>query len=443
MSQRTLQTNDLHPRDFPPELLARCSFGQVLDFAASFPCCWASPGWGEHYPEGGFLRVIAWSANGYALPNNVFDQTLNELQVAGQSWFGLVSYEAGLQFEGLKSDSSTLLKLEAVPGFVPDMLVLWHDDAAVSAWATDAGWQAFLAGFLSKVYSQPNLKLPELPVSLLTAEAYHECVKQVRHNIEEGETYELNYCVPFTSTAEISVAHNLWWQLVQQSPAPFACYFQYFGQHLLCLSPERFLKLEGDRLISQPIKGTSPRFADAARDQVSAHSLAHSLKEQAENMMIVDLVRHDLSGCCKPGTVQVQELMGLYAFPQVHQLISTISGVLETGKYLGDAFRSCFPMGSMTGAPKRRTMELISKLEVRQRGWFSGSAGYVMPGFGSDFNVVIRSLLYDHSTKQLALWAGSAITWDSDPEQEWQECLLKAQRWLSFLQQVRQDQPSS
>jgi para-aminobenzoate synthetase component 1 len=194
------------------------------------------------------------------------------------------------------------------------------------------------------------------------------------------------------------------------------------------MSPERYLKKEGINILSQPIKGTSKRNIDNEEDDLlNITHLKTSEKERAENIMVVDLVRNDLSRICKEGTVKVDELCAVYSFPQVHQMISTISGILKDGIHWTDAIRQTFPMGSMTGVPKKKVMELIENYERSKRGLFSGSIGYVTPAGDFDFNVVIRSLLYNSTDKYLSFHTGSAITFSSDPETEYEECLLKAE----------------
>ncbi|MBO9574070.1 MAG: anthranilate synthase component I family protein, partial [Chitinophagaceae bacterium] len=197
-------------------------------------------------------------------------------------------------------------------------------------------------------------------------------------------------------------------------------------KYLSCFSPERYLKKEGNNILSQPIKGTAARSSDAEKDSENIHSLQSSEKERAENIMIVDLVRNDLSKICTKGTVHVDELCEIYSFPQVHQMISTISGELKENTTLEEIIRATFPMGSMTGAPKKRVMELIEEYELSKRGFFSGSIGYINPDNDFDFNVVIRSALYNQSNRYLSFHTGSAITFSSDAEKEYEECLLKA-----------------
>ena len=196
---------------------------------------------------------------------------------------------------------------------------------------------------------------------------------------------------------------------------------------MVCASPERFLRKEGRRILSQPIKGTARRnSSNADQDLVGKEALQRSEKDRSENVMVVDLVRNDLSRVCEEGSVKVDELFGVYSFPQVHQMISTVSGQVREDLTFADLIRATFPMGSMTGAPKKRVMELIREYENSRRGIFSGALGYISPAGDFDFNVVIRSIMYNAGSGYLSFQAGSGITWYSDPEKEWEECLLKA-----------------
>jgi para-aminobenzoate synthetase component 1 len=204
---------------------------------------------------------------------------------------------------------------------------------------------------------------------------------------------------------------------------------------LICSSPERFLKKQGNRILSQPIKGTAKRFSgDGKRDKMSKDALSNSIKDRSENVMVVDLVRNDLAKVCKEGTVGVDELYGIYSFPQVHQMISTISGEQDIDISFTDIIKAAFPMGSMTGAPKKRVMELIEQYEKTKRGIFSGAVGYISPDGDFDFNVVIRSIMYNATANYLSFQAGSGITFYSDPENEWDECLLKAAAMKKVLE---------
>ena len=213
----------------------------------------------------------------------------------------------------------------------------------------------------------------------------------------------------------------------------FATFLKIDNQYLLCASPERYLKKEGAKIISQPIKGTAKRLVDLQEDQKTATALSKDIKERSENIMIVDLVRNDLARVAKLGTVEVTELLKVYTFPQVHHLISTIQCQLKEGISFTQIIKALFPMGSMTGAPKIMVMQLIEALELYQRGLFSGSIGYISPTGDFDFNVVIRSFFINTLDRSIAIASGGAITIDSDPQQEWEELKLKVKALESLF----------
>ncbi|MBL7712289.1 MAG: anthranilate synthase component I family protein [Chitinophagaceae bacterium] len=256
-------------------------------------------------------------------------------------------------------------------------------------------------------------------------EAYLRTIEQLKEHIRNGDCYEINFCNERYCTDALIHPVAAFERLTRLSPAPFAAYYRLDDKTLMCASPERYLRKQGHTILAQPIKGTARRDADPVKDAVQKNQLRESLKEQAENVMIVDLMRNDLARFCATGSVQVDELFGLYSFPQVHQMISTVSGTLRAGLSLFEALRCSFPMGSMTGAPKVMVMKLIEQYERAYRGLFSGSVGYISPEGDFDFNVVIRSLLYNSSSRYLSYQTGGAITYNSDAEQEWQETLLK------------------
>ncbi len=217
------------------------------------------------------------------------------------------------------------------------------------------------------------------------------------------------------------------------SPNPFSSFYRIHDKYLLCASPERYLKKTGDKILSQPIKGTLKRTSDSKEDDIKKHEFLLNAKERSENVMIVDLVRNDLSKVCGEATVSVEELFHVYSFPQVHQMISTISGKIPIQMNISEIIFATFPMGSMTGAPKKRVMELIEKYEKTKRGLFSGAVGYITPGNDFDFNVVIRSILYNEKEKYISIQAGAAITFSSDAEKEYEECLLKVNAMINVL----------
>lgn len=273
------------------------------------------------------------------------------------------------------------------------------------------------------VHLQPRFSKPD----------YLATVEALRQHIIEGDVYEVNLCQEFFAENAALDPVAVFERLNAIAQAPFATFLRWQHRYLLSASPERFLKKTGSRVVSQPIKGTRRRGKTAAEDDQIGRELAASEKDRAENVMIVDLVRNDLARHCVPGSVRVDELFGIYTFPTVHQMISTVSGVLQLpvptvgDKLSGSLIRDAFPMGSMTGAPKVMAMQLIEQYERTRRGLYSGAVGYFDPAGDFDFNVVIRSILYNAESGYASAQVGGAIVFDSDPEQEYEECLLKAE----------------
>lgn len=252
-------------------------------------------------------------------------------------------------------------------------------------------------------------------------------------HIHRGDIYEANFCMEFYAENATINPLEKFNKLNAISQTPFAVYFKNNNHFLLSATPERYLRKEGETLISQPIKGTAKRFSDPKEDELAKINLASDPKERSENIMITDLVRNDLSRTAQKGTVEVKELCGIYSFQQVHQMISTITSKLDAKHSLIDVLKLTFPMGSMTGAPKISAMKIIEELEETKRGLYSGAIGYFSPNGDFDFNVVIRSILYNQEKKYLSFSVGSAITALSDPEKEYEECLLKAKAMHEVL----------
>ena len=274
--------------------------------------------------------------------------------------------------------------------------------------------------------SEPQETWPAIHLKArMEKEAYLEKVKQVINYIVDGEVYELNLCMEYFAESVQIDPLTLYSGLIRLSPMPFASYAKMGPCHILCASPERFLKKQGKKLLSQPIKGTRKRGTNSVEDEQLRQDLLHSEKDRAENVMIVDLVRNDLARVCDYGSIEVEELFGIYSFSNVHQMISTISGSMREDQHFSDALRLTFPMGSMTGAPKIRAMQLIEELESTKRGIYSGSLGIIYPNGDFDFNVVIRTLLYNELDSCLSVHAGGAITYDSKAEEEWEEIQIK------------------
>ena len=260
-------------------------------------------------------------------------------------------------------------------------------------------------------------------------------VNDILSHIHRGDIYEVNFCMEFfAEKAEINPLEKFL-KLNEISQPPFAVFFKNNKHFILSASPERYLRKEGDLIISQPIKGTAKRFLDVEQDEISKNALLADPKERSENIMITDLVRNDLSRTAQKGSVQVTELCKIYSFLQVHQMISTITARLAEPYTAVDVIKSTFPMGSMTGAPKISAMNIVDRLEETKRGVYSGAVGYFTPNGDFDFNVVIRSILYNEEKKYLSFSVGSAITANSIPEKEYEECLLKAKAMYAVLQE--------
>jgi para-aminobenzoate synthetase component 1 len=334
--------------------------------------------------------------------------------------FGHMSYD-------LKNTGTGSAKADRVPFpgfffFVPEFL-LKIEGERLTIYGEDA--DAVYAGIMREPVTEAAA--PDIQVrQALGREQYLQKINQLRQHILRGDCYEINFCQEFfAEQADIDPA-AVFDQLTRLSPNPFSALYKLHGQYLICASPERFLTRRGNKIYSQPMKGTIKRNPDSREEDDQLKSeLQQSAKDQSENVMVVDMVRNDLSRICEPASVKVEELFGVYTYPQVHQMISTISGELSAGIGFSEIMDACFPMGSMTGAPKHRVMELIEAYESFARGIFSGSVGYVDPEGNFDFNVVIRSIMYNSITKYLSYKVGSGITFYSDPEKEWEECLLK------------------
>jgi para-aminobenzoate synthetase component 1 len=302
-------------------------------------------------------------------------------------------------------------------------------------------YSSILQSQKSKVKSQNlNSQLPTLNSQLsiharFTQQEYLHVIQQLQQHILRGDCYEINFCQEFYADSVVVNPAALYNRLTALSPTPFAAFYRLHDQYAICASPERYVRKTGSSIISQPIKGTAARLLqDTEKDLLAREALLHSAKDRSENVMVVDLVRNDLSKICEEGSVFVEELFGIYSFPQVHQMISTIKGTLLPGMDLADVLEASFPMGSMTGAPKKRVMELIAQYERSQRGLYSGTIGYISPEGDFDFNVVIRSIFYNAAEQYLSYQVGGGITFYSNAEKEYEECLLKAKAIQKALQ---------
>jgi len=340
--------------------------------------------------------------------------------------FGYLSYELKNQIEELSSRKATKIDFGLLHFFVPEYLFEFKIDGVklIRSKINIKELENKINEFNNQV---DNIEDQEIRIkSTSTKNQYLEKISSVQQHIQLGDIYEMNFCQEFFVENIGCDPLQLFQRLNANSKAPFASFFKSNQQYLICASPERYLQRKGERLISQPIKGTRKREASKVKDLEQKNDLIHSQKDRSEHVMIVDLVRNDLGKCCKPGTVKPTELFGIYSFEHVHQMISTIEGTLIENQTFTDILRATFPMGSMTGAPKISAMQLIDQYEASSRGLYSGSVGYIKPNGDFDFNVVIRSMLYDQQKALLSFHVGGAIVAESDPEAEYEECLTKA-----------------
>lgn len=347
---------------------------------------------------------------------------------AGLWLFGVLSYDLKNEFENLESSNPAFIDgLESI--FFSPKTLITIDKFGEVAFVKGALNESFYES--SKLYAEQTAVSKEL--NQVDKAEYLKKINKIHQLIREGEVYELNYCLNFKHTYKNFSPTDFQIELLQKSPVPMASYLKVNHLEMCGASMERFLAKQGSKLISQPIKGTIRKGKDIEEDERLIIELQESEKDRAENVMIVDLVRNDLARICKPGTVKVEELFGIYSYLQVHQMISTVVGELQDNVSFTAILKALFPMGSMTGAPKIAAMKHIEYLESFKRGWYSGAVGYIDPNGDFDFNVVIRSLICDSSTSTISYCAGGAITIDSDPEKEWDEVKLKTKAITDLL----------
>jgi para-aminobenzoate synthetase component 1 len=404
---------------------------KALQWAATFKvcCCLDSNHYADKYTQYDYL-IAAGSKNELRLKSgNSFEQ-LRAFYELHKNWvFGLFSYELKNEIENLKSRHSDQLEFPDLFFFVPEFLIAIKG-TSVKVLLGDLS----IIETINQVKKITPIPKPELKIeSRFNKANYIAVVEQLQLHIKRGDIYEINFCQEFFAENAAINPLAVYEDLNTLSPTPFAGFFKVDEHYILSATPERFLCKRGNRLISQPIKGTAKRSSNQIEDEQIKIALKSSMKEQAENVMIVDLVRNDLTKSAVRGSVKVDELFGIYSFPQVHQMISTISCELKPSIHFIDAIKNTFPMGSMTGAPKIRAMELIDQYELSKRGAFSGSFGCINPNGDFDFNVIIRSILYHATQKYLSFQVGGAITYAANAEQEYEECLLKASAILQVL----------
>ena len=387
---------------------------------------------------------VAWlDSNDYPHNNNSYDAMLalnmspgtqwvndyNSLQrVVGNDWlFGFLSYEFSNSWEQIVPTNPAYISVPKLQFFKPEKVWLLQGDTLTALYTSDANAEEDFAQVLA---SEPLTNAESTAIDLsprISKSDYFKHATALQQHILRGDIYEVNYCMEWFAENTQVVPQHIFHALNSIAKTPFAAYLSMKNLHLMCASPERFLSRKGTHVYSQPIKGTAARHADEVLDKANAQLLKNDPKERAENIMITDLVRNDLSRIANKGSVSVSEQCAVYPFSQVHQMISTVVASCSENTHSLDIIDACFPMGSMTGAPKQRAMELINTYEVSQRGLYSGAVGYFAPNGDFDFNVVIRSLIYDAQQQYLSTHVGSALTAAANVEQEYEECQLKVE----------------
>jgi para-aminobenzoate synthetase component 1 len=362
-----------------------------------------------------------------------------QYQSKTKDWlFGYLSYDLKNDVEHLQSQNFDGLGFPDLYFFQPKKIFLLKDNSLEIKYLNmcddeiDVDFEEIIQSQMS------NVKCQKLSINIkqrISKENYIKKVEKTLAHIHRGDIYEANFCMEFYAEEAVIAPYEVHKKLNEISDAPFSVYFKKNQHYLLSASPERYLKKENEKVISQPIKGTAKRNSNSELDEQNKVALQNNAKERSENIMIVDLVRNDLSQTATKSSVEVEELCNVYSFKQVHQMISTItSNVAHTTSPI-EILRTTFPMGSMTGAPKISAMKIIEELEETKRGLYSGAVGYFTPSGNFDFNVVIRSILYNSENQYLSFSVGSAITAEAIPENEYEECLLKAKAMFEVLRE--------
>lgn len=369
--------------------------------------------------------------------DNAFEQ-LKEYQTITKDWiFGYLSYDLKNDVEPLKSQNFDGLHFPDLYFFQPKKLFFLKGNSVELHYLNMVDDEMDTDIKTIENFEILGISSSKSPIKIhlrIHKDEYFEKLEKMLAHIHRGDIYEANFCQEFYAENTTINPLEIYNKLNTISTPPFATFLKQNDKYLLSASPERYLKKEGQKVISQPIKGTAKRDEDFMIDSLLKHDLVANPKERSENIMIVDLVRNDLSLTAKKGSVKVEELCKVYTFEQVHQMISTVTSQVREDVHPVDVIKTTFPMGSMTGAPKISAMKIIEDLEATKRGLYSGAVGYFSPEGDFDFNVVIRSILYNQTQKYVSYSVGGAITAKSDPTQEYEECLIKAKAMRTVLE---------
>ncbi|WP_115816822.1 anthranilate synthase component I family protein [Winogradskyella eximia] len=366
-------------------------------------------------------------------------ERLKEYQTSVKDWiFGYLTYDLKNTTERLKSENFDGLDFPDLYFFQPKKLFLFKDNQVEIQYLkmVDDEIEDDLLSINSCV-SPSAVETSQNPIKIklrIHKDEYFEKVTKMLNHIHRGDIYEANFCQEFyAEDSEINPIETFK-KLNEISKPPFASFLKFEDKYMMSASPERYIKKNETTVISQPIKGTAKRSKNKTEDLKLIEDLLKDPKERSENVMIVDLVRNDLSHTATKGSVEVKELCKVYSFLQVHQMISTVQSKVAPETNAVDIIKSTFPMGSMTGVPKISAMTIIENLEETKRGLYSGTVGYFTPKGDFDFNVIIRSILYNATKKYISYSVGGAITSKSDPLKEYEECLIKAKAMREALE---------
>ncbi len=354
---------------------------------------------------------------------------------AREWYFGHILYDLVEELEPLRSRHPVRTGLPWQQWSVPRWVIEWNNEGVFLHVFTND--EAPGRAFCERLFSDPKQagSGTQLEWEVITPrERYLQQARRLLEHIQRGDIYEVNYCIERVAQANDFDPFSAFEKLQRHSKADLAGFHRNGEYFALCASPERFLSFNRARVIAQPMKGTRPRSLDPVEDARLARELAGDAKERSENIMALDVARHDLSRVAASGSVHVEELCAVRPHANVHQMTSTVAARIREGCNAMDVVRAAFPMASMTGAPKFRAMQLIDAMEDQRRGLFSGTLGFFAPDGTADLNVVIRTLFYDSGTGEASLITGSALTAACDPEKEWEECELKARSVINALQ---------
>lgn len=345
----------------------------------------------------------------------------------GNYIFGCLNYNLKNEIEQIQCKNDDLLGFPLVNFWVPEYVIKIENGSRNYLKGNKTSESEELLNDFFKQEKKETFLSDSIHFSARTnKENYLKNVVKIKSLLQQGEIYELNYCQEyFAENIKINNPFELYFKLNTITKAPYSAFLNTENHQVFCGSPERFLQKKGNKLISQPIKGTAARGNSEKEDLANKETLQNKQKERSENIMIVDLVRNDFSKIAKKNSVTVDELCAIYSFETVHQMISTVSSEVKENTSFTDIIRATFPMGSMTGAPKLNAMKYIDELEDFSRGIYAGSIGYIEPNGDFDFNVIIRSLVFNKEDKYLSCAVGGAITILSEPEEEYAECQTK------------------